>query len=63
LPVTLGGIGSREVVFYYGAIWLGLEENTSVGISMVFFIITAFVSLWGLAYHFKKPELRVREGE
>ena len=63
LPVTLGGIGSREVVFYYGAIWLGLEEHTSVGISMVFFIITAFVSLWGLAYHFKKPVLQVREGE
>lgn len=63
LPVTLGGIGSREVVFYYGAIWLGLDENTSVGISMVFFMITAFVSLWGLAYHFKKPRLLVKEGE
>lgn len=57
LPLTLGGIGSREVVFYYGALWLGLEENTSVGISMVFFIITAFVSLWGLIYHFNKPGL------
>lgn len=63
LPVTLGGIGSREVVFYYGAIWLGLDENTSVGISMVFFMVTAFVSLWGLAYHFKKPPMQVKEGE
>lgn len=62
LPITLGGIGSREVVFYYGAIWLGLDQNTSVGISMVFFIITAIVSLFGLAYHFKKPPLLVKEG-
>jgi uncharacterized membrane protein YbhN (UPF0104 family) len=57
LPLTLGGIGSREVVFYYGALWLGLDENTSVSISMLFFLITAAVSLLGVTYHFKKPEL------
>ncbi len=59
LPLTLGGIGSREVVFYYGALWFGLEEQTSVGISMTFFLITAMVSLGGVAYHFSKPELEV----
>ncbi len=63
LPLTLGGIGSREVVFFYGAIWLGLDENTSVGVSMAFFLITALVSLGGIGYHFKKPELKLREGE
>lgn len=57
LPLTIGGIGSREVVFLYGALWLGLEENTSVSISMLFFLITAFVSLVGMRYHIKKPEL------
>lgn len=57
LPLTIGGIGSREVVFYYGALWLGLDENTSVSISMLFFLITAAVSLAGIIYHFKKPEL------
>lgn len=62
LPITLGGIGSRELVFYYGALWLGLEEPTSVGISMVFFLITALVSLGGLWYHFRKPDLAIREG-
>jgi len=59
LPLTIGGIGSREVVFLYGAMWLGLEENLSVSISMLFFFITAFVSLLGLVYHFKKPVLTV----
>ena len=57
LPLTIGGIGSREVVFYYGALWLGLEENTSVSISMLFFFITALVSFSGIYYHFKQPQL------
>jgi hypothetical protein len=61
LPLTLGGIGSREVVFFYGALWLGLDQHTSVGVSMAFFLITAIVSLGGLGYHFKKPELFLRE--
>ena len=63
LPLTIGGIGSREVVFYYGALWLGLEENTSVGISMLFFLITALVSLTGMYYHFKQPQLELTEGQ
>ncbi len=61
LPVTIGGIGSREVVFLYGAMWLGLEESTSISISVIFFLITALVSLFGMIFHFKKPELRVYE--
>ena len=57
LPLTIGGIGSREVVFFYGALWLGLEENTSVSISMLFFFITALVSFTGIYFHFKQPQL------
>lgn len=57
VPVTLGGIGSRELTFYYGALWLGLDQNTSISVSVVFFLITAVVSLTGLFYHFKKVEL------
>lgn len=57
LPLTIGGIGSREVTFFYGAIWLALDQSTSVSISMVFFLITALVSVCGILYHFKKPEL------
>jgi len=57
LPLTIGGIGSREVTFFYGATLLALDENTSIGISMVFFLITAMVSLFGILYHFKKIDL------
>lgn len=61
LPLTIGGIGSREVVFFYGALWLGLEESSSVSISVLFFFITALVSLTGIYFHFKKPELQVKD--
>lgn len=59
LPITIGGIGSRELVFYYGAVWLQLQESTSLGVSMLFFGITALVSLCGIVYHFRKPDLSV----
>lgn len=57
IPLTIGGIGSREVTFLYGAKWLELNESSSIAISMVFFFITALVSLLGIVYHFNKPKL------
>ena len=60
LPITIGGIGSRELVFFYGAQWLDLQQETSIGVSMTFFLITALVSFFGLYYHFRKPGLHLR---
>ncbi len=57
IPLTIGGIGSREITFLYGAKWLGLAADTAVGISFVFFLITALVSFFGIGYHFRKPAL------
>jgi uncharacterized membrane protein YbhN (UPF0104 family) len=57
IPLTIGGIGSREVTFLYGAKWLGLDESMSIGISFTFFLITALTSLFGVIFHFKKPKL------
>ena len=61
LPMTIGGIGSREVTFFYGASLLMLDESTSVTISMIFFLMTALVSLFGAYFHFKKIKLHVVE--
>jgi uncharacterized membrane protein YbhN (UPF0104 family) len=61
IPLTIGGIGSREATFFYGASLLGLNENISVGISVIFFLTTAFVSLLGVWYHFKKIDLKTSE--
>ncbi|MEO0504790.1 MAG: lysylphosphatidylglycerol synthase transmembrane domain-containing protein [Bacteroidota bacterium] len=61
IPLTIGGFGSREITFLYGSEWLGLDSNISVGVSFLFFIITALISLFGIVYHIKKPNLVVEE--
>ncbi len=50
LPVTIGGIGSREITFLYGAQLIGLDINASIALSLMFYIITAFVSFFGIYY-------------
>lgn len=57
VPFTIGGFGSRELTFLYGASIFGLNEDISVAISLTFFMITAIVSLLGVYYHFKQPDL------
>ncbi|WP_136467313.1 lysylphosphatidylglycerol synthase transmembrane domain-containing protein [Flagellimonas onchidii] len=57
IPLTIGGIGSREITFLYGAKWLGLDAGASISISFVFFLMTALISFLGIVYHFKKPKL------
>ncbi|MGB5693835.1 MAG: lysylphosphatidylglycerol synthase transmembrane domain-containing protein [Flavobacteriaceae bacterium] len=60
LPLTIGGIGSREVVFFYGALWLSLDESGSLSMSILFFSITALVSFCGIYFHFKNPVLELK---
>ncbi|MGB3145432.1 MAG: lysylphosphatidylglycerol synthase transmembrane domain-containing protein [Maribacter sp.] len=61
IPLTIGGLGSREITFYYAAEFLNLDPNTSVGISLLFFMITALVSITGIWFHFKKIKLKLVE--
>lgn len=53
LPITIGGVGSREITFLYGSKLLGLDENLSIAMSLMFYLITAFVSFWGIIYSIK----------
>jgi uncharacterized membrane protein YbhN (UPF0104 family) len=55
LPITLGGIGAREVTFFYGAQLFGIESNGAVALSISFFVVNALVSLIGIYFHFRKP--------
>jgi uncharacterized membrane protein YbhN (UPF0104 family) len=50
LPLTIGGVGSREFTFLLGAQWLGLDINLSVALSFLFYLLTAFTSFWGIIY-------------
>jgi glycosyltransferase 2 family protein len=60
LPLTIGGIGSREFTFMLGAEWLGLDLNVSIALSFLFYLITAFTSLWGIVYSLG-PGLKLEE--
>jgi len=53
IPLTIGGIGSRELTFLYGAQWLALDYKTAIAMSLLFFFITAAVSITGIVYHFR----------
>lgn len=51
LPISLGGIGLREITFLYGAQWLAIDSEIAVALSVLFFISNALVSLLGIFYH------------
>jgi uncharacterized membrane protein YbhN (UPF0104 family) len=53
LPLTVGGgLGIREFVFYKGAIYFGLDAHTAVIISLLFYCVTLFTSLFGAFFIF-----------
>jgi uncharacterized membrane protein YbhN (UPF0104 family) len=60
LPLTIGGIGSREFTFMLGAQFLGLDLNLSIALSLLFYLITAFTSFWGIIYSIG-TELKLEE--
>ncbi len=47
LPLSIGGIGVRELVFYSLSEYFFLDQGMAVTVSVTFFIITAFSSFWG----------------
>lgn len=50
LPISLGGLGAREVTFLYGLQWLGMAPAGGVLASAAFFLITVLSSLIGLVF-------------
>jgi glycosyltransferase 2 family protein len=46
-PFTVGGFGARELTFILGYQYLGIDQNVAVAFSLLFFLITAVVSLVG----------------
>ncbi len=52
LPISIGGVGVRELTFLYGLSMLNIDASGGVAFSLLFFLITAFSSFIGL---FLKP--------
>lgn len=55
LPLTIGGLGAREVVFLEGSKYFGLGQEPSVIISLLFYLMTLITSSIGSYYVFKDP--------
>ena len=55
LPFTIGGLGAREIVFLWGSTQFGLNKEESVGISILFYLITVAISLIGVIWEYKDP--------
>jgi uncharacterized membrane protein YbhN (UPF0104 family) len=55
LPFTIGGLGAREVVFLWGSRQFLLNQDESVCISLLFYLITAIVSLVGMVWVYRDP--------
>ncbi len=55
LPITIGGIGAREMVFLIGAKYLSLNNELSIALSIMFFLMSALISLGGIYWVFFPP--------
>lgn len=53
LPLTIGGVGARELVFILSHEYMGIDENAAVAFSLLFFLITALTSLAGVFLKFR----------
>ena len=58
LPISIGGIGTREITFLFGSQILHLDQNISIAMSLMFYLITAFVSFWGIYYSINTKALK-----
>ncbi len=47
IPVTLGGLGSREIVFLYAGKFLNININLAIAMSLLFYLIRSIVCLAG----------------
>lgn len=48
LPLTIGGVGARELTFIYGAQWMNVMPETGVAFSLLFFLVSVLISLPGM---------------
>ena len=60
LPFTIGGIGSREITFLFGAEIMQLDIHLSIALSLLFYVITAVVSLAGIWYSLNPKAMKIK---
>lgn len=56
IPISLGGLGLREVTFMFGSQYLGLDQDHAIALSIIFYSISLLVSLFG-GYYAHRPSV------
>lgn len=59
LPISLGGLGAREVAMYYMAEMLNLNPALAMSISLSFYAITALISLCGVYFSLNPKAMKL----
>lgn len=55
IPVTVGGLGMREMVFLFATSYFGVPTSTGLAVSLTFFMVTAVSSCGGIFVRFRLP--------
>ena len=63
IPISIGGAGTREVVFYGAFEFLNLNPAPGVALSIIFFFILGLCSLTGIFFVFNKKDFQVTNEE
>lgn len=56
LPLTIGGVGARELTFLLGAQFLHIHLPTAVALSLMFYLLSALTALPGALVSFRTEE-------
>lgn len=64
VPITLGGIGARELTFVVGSEWIGTSGDTAVALSLLFYATSLISALPGIYYairpsHIARPAVDI----
>jgi len=55
VPFTVGGLGAREMVYVYGAAYFQLDAHLAVLISLLFYLTSALLAVFG-SYFILRPQ-------
>ena len=59
--ISFAGIGVREMLFLQASKWFSFHPEISVSASLLFTMITAFFSLFGVIFQIRKLNLKLTE--
>ncbi|PWD98170.1 lysylphosphatidylglycerol synthase transmembrane domain-containing protein [Marinilabilia rubra] len=61
VPITLGGIGAREMVFFSGSLYMGTDPGQALALSILFYLTTLISSLPGLYFVVKPNAIQIKD--